>query len=254
MHMLHSALRTVGILLVVLIFTGCATRSISNSGYQDERKGMFRECPTPSSSEYSYRGELDELDVLGIGKDTEISNETIAEALASAKSVSIPRGGKVLLVQSGARIPDAEMTVAVEKNYHVSVFSGVPNSGIPKANYSNSLRLAAAQGGNDVIVAYWGVLESQRNDLDSKTVSWVPIVGSVIPDEDQVMRINLKVAVIDVATGAWDMFSPESYGDASWSSRISREASDQEQVRELKLKAYSAAAEQLKRRYEIAQR
>jgi hypothetical protein len=63
------------------------------------------------------------------------------------------------------------------------------------------------------------------------------------------MRIRLKVAVIDVRTGNWSMFSPEAYSDTALSARLNRGASDQEQVALLKEQAYKATAEQLVARY-----
>ena len=57
------------------------------------------------------------------------------------------------------------------------------------------------------------------------------------------MRIRLKVAVVDVATGSWSMFAPEAYVDRSLSASLDRGASDQEQVELLKGKGYQASAE-----------
>ena len=55
--------------------------------------------------------------------------------------------------------------------------------------------------------------------MSTKAVSWVPIVGGIIPDESQEMRIRLKIALIDVATGQWDAFSPKPIQDTSASAR-----------------------------------
>lgn len=46
------------------------------------------------------------------------------------------------------------------------------------------------------------------NRARNKVVSWVPILGALVPDENQRMRIRLKVALIDVKSGKWEMFSP----------------------------------------------
>jgi hypothetical protein len=73
-------------------------------------------------------------------------------------------------------------------------------------------------------------------------LSWVPIVGSVVPDETQHMRIRLKVAVIDVRSGAWAMFVPAAFDDTSLSASLIRASSDQSQVAQLKAKGYEAAA------------
>lgn len=112
-----------------------------------------------------------------------------------------------------------------------------------------SLRLAAAKGGYEKIVAYWGILETAREGLGTKAVSWVPIIGGAVPDESQRMRIRLKVAIVDVKSGQWEMFVPDSLDDDSMSAHYTREASDQQQVALLKAKAYQLASEDVVKRY-----
>ncbi|HTO85751.1 MAG TPA: aminopeptidase, partial [Methylomirabilota bacterium] len=85
--------------------------------------------------------------------------------------------------------------------------------------------------------------------LPTKALSWVPIVGGVLPDENQRMRIRLKAAVIDVRTGRWEEFSPAPIDDNSLSGSYTRAASDQDQVALLKSKAYQQAAMQIVDRY-----
>ncbi len=116
-------------------------------------------------------------------------------------------------------------------------------------SYSKSLRLAAARGGNEVIVCYWGVLESASEKLATKTVSWVPGFNWMLPDEKQHMRIRLKVALVDVRTGDWAIFSPKPFDDDRISISPRRAATDQELVERLKLKAYEMAAKDLVDRY-----
>ena len=90
-------------------------------------------------------------------------------------------------------------------------FSDAPFSGIPPrpangtpekdGSYGERLRLAAAAGGYQHVMVYWGQLESLTTNGVTKAVSWVPIVGMAIPDESQQMRIRLKAAIVEVATG-----------------------------------------------------
>ena len=140
------------------------------------------------------------------------------------------------------------MVKAMEKYYHVSVFSGVPVAK-SDSNYALSLRLAAAKGGYEKIIAYWGLLETAQKGLGTKAVSWVPFVGGVIPDESQEMRIRLKVALVDVKSGQWDIFTPEPFHDSAISAQYMRESSDQGQVFMLKAKAYEAMVEDVIKRY-----
>ncbi len=146
------------------------------------------------------------------------------------------KGSAILLVQSGAELADPEMISALEKYYTVASFSGVPlpdatrNDVKAAAPYSQLFRMAAAKGGYETVIVYWGVLESASQGLGGKAISWVPIIGGIVPDETQHMRIRLMMAVIDTRTGQWESFSPEPFEDEATSNQHGRAASDQEQV------------------------
>ena len=233
------------LVLLAVVVAGCGERSISNSGYYaDSDRGYARQ-----SSPF-YKGELSEYNVLGIDPKATVSEAQIRDALAAKQRLAIPKGSAVMLVQSGAMIPDEVMVADLEKYYNVAVFTGVPEPGSTSADgYSKALRLAAARAGAGKILVYWGVLETGRQGLGTKVVSWVPFVGGLLPDETQRMRIRLKVAVVDVQTGQWEMFAPEPFEDADASGRYTRVSSDQAQVAVLKEKGYGAAVQDLVKRY-----
>jgi len=231
------------IALAVLTLSGCATRSISDSGYRGESAYMYKTSPNPL-----YKGELSEFQVIGIDPQVKVTQEEIDRTLESKQRLTLSKGSSIMLIQSGAMIPDEPMVKTLEKYYNVSVFSGIPASQAGQ-DYAMSLRLAAAKGGCERIVVYWGLLETARKGYATKAVSWTPLVGGAIPDENQQMRIRLKVAVVDVKDGRWEMFSPEPFEDAAVSARCTRESSDQGQVALLKNRAYEAAAEDLVKRY-----
>jgi hypothetical protein len=244
------------------LLAGCATksRSISNSGYRDDdHPSYFAPRVNGSDPGFTYRGELSEFDVLGITRGQLTSEQDIQHALDNAKAVKLNANSSILLIQSGAMFPDAPMVSELGKYFHVSPFSGVPpvsRRGFEIAtetrepgNFAQSLRLAAARGGNDIILCYWGVLESAKEDLATKDVSWVPLVGWMVPDERQHMRIRLKIALIDVRSGNWSVLSPEAFDDARVSASIRRGSKDQRQVELLKVKAYEASVKDLVQRY-----
>lgn len=238
--------------LALLLIAGCGTRSISDSGYSSDSSRGY-----PGASNPYYKGELSEFDVLGIDRTQKISEEDIQKSFDAKRPMTIPKGSSILLVQSGAVFPDDGMVRSLEKYYTVAAFTGVPNPNAlspasaidQRPPYFMVLRLAAAKGGYEKIVAYWGILETAREGLGTKAVSWVPFVGAAIPDENQRMRIRLKVAVVDVKSGQWEMFAPDSFDDDSMSALLTREYSDQAQVNLLKDKAYKIAAEDLVNRY-----
>ncbi len=234
------------VIIFLLFLSGCATRSISNSGYNQPGYYGGGRADNPF-----YKGELSEFDVLGIDAGKEITEQEIAVAASARKErLTLRKGDSILLIQSGAMIPDQDMSESADKYFMVSVFTGVPEQD-KKSNqsYAKSLRLAAAKAGIGKILVYWGVLESGTKNLATKTVSWVPIVGWALPDQTQEIRIRLKVALIDVKTGQWEIFVPRVFEDTAYSASLNRESSDQQQVALLKTKAYQAAIEGTLARY-----
>jgi hypothetical protein len=215
--------------VLALLLAGCETRSISNSGYED---------PYHWNGGAMYRGELSEFDILGAAPAQEATQTNIAKALETAAAPKIKRGDRLLLIQSGAMVPDNEMMDAAGIYFSLAPFSGTPPA--DKSGLAESLRLRAAQGGYHLILCYWGVLESAQEDREGKAVSWIPIAGSFVPDQKEQMRIRLKAILVDVATGNWTMLTPEVYSDAHYNSGLSRAESDQKLVMALKAKGYKS--------------
>ena len=244
-------LRLIALVGVLVLLFGCNVRSISNSGYG---AGQRESADNPF-----YRGELTEFDVLGIDLGKPVSEAEIGRELDRHQGIVLRKGDTLLLLQSGAPIPDDPMVRALGQFFSVTPFSGVPVAtpvqtasaapGTAAPSYATTLRLGAARSGASTIICYWGLLESGIENHVTKAISWVPIVGAAIPDQSQHMRIRLKVAVIDVRGGNWSTFAPEAYMDSALSASLNRAASDQEQVGLLKEQAYKAAAEQLVARY-----
>ncbi len=222
-----------GVLAVAL--SGCTrTRSISNSGYTE---------PGPRGAHVQAR-ELSEFDVLGLQRTGAVTDQEIQQALDAASRVRVRKGSSMLVIQSGAYQPDSPMAQALAKHVNVVPFNGQSDSVARDAgsSYAKALRLAAARAGCETVLCYWGTLESARRNLETKSVSWVPVVGWMLPDEKQYMRIRLKMALVDVRSGNWTMFSPEAFDSKSLSSMFNKEASDQGQVEKLKRLAYETAA------------
>lgn len=245
------------LLAAFALMAGCTTtRSISKSGYHDPEAG-YQFAPRGSSDPgFAYRGELSEFEVLGVARDRHAFEEDIQQALANARPVKLKSGATLLLIQSGAMFPDAGMVTNLSRHFMVVPFSGVPTQkgtgtgdDDTDFSFSKSLRLAAARGGAETILCYWGILESAQEHIATKTVSWVPVVGWFVTDERQHMRIRLKLALIDVRTGNWSVLSPPAFDSKamSWSPR--REVADQKLVERLKQKAYTTAVENLIHQY-----
>ena len=245
------------LILALALLAGCSTtRSISNSAYHEgDSSSGFAPRPNGSDSGFQYRGELSEFDVLGITRNDTATEADIQRTLASAKPVRIKPGASILLVQSGAIFPDGPMVNELSKHFRVVPFTGVPPASrrtddgqferYDAGDFSKSLRLAAARGGCETILCYWGILESRNAELATKTVSWVPVMNWLVPDESEHMRIRLKLALVDVRTGDWSVLSPNSFEDSRISRSPRRGVADQKLVESLKRQAYESGTKEL---------
>ena len=261
-----KTIQLVALSFCLALFAGCATttRSLSNSGYREPgSRTYFPPRQNDSDPGFEYRGELSEFDVLGITRTETATDADIEKALAAAKRIRLKSGDSILLVQSGAIFPDAPMVNELSKHFRVVPFTGVPPATrrgtdgqferYDAGDFSKSLRLAAARGGCETILCYWGILESANARLVTKTVSWVPIAEWLIPDETQHMRIRLKLALVDVRTGDWAVLSPNAIEDSKLTVGPRRGIADQKLVERLKQKAYESGAKKLLSQYtEIA--
>jgi hypothetical protein len=265
-HAKRSWLQLTGAVVLCAMLIGCAkTRSISNvngPGAPESSRAWSagnpgRPGPTGQADPgFEYQGELNEFDVLGLDRTRMATEDEIAQALERAVNIKLSAGSRIMLVQSGAVLPDGAMIAEMEKHFRVVPFSGVPlrqrtatdPEPTESSSYSKNLRLAAARAGAETIVCYWGALESARRRMETKTVSWVPIAGWLVPDESQQMRIRLKLALIDVRSGSWQVVAPEPFTDKAWSTHFTRGSSDLHQVESLKQKAYEAGAKALAQR------
>jgi hypothetical protein len=238
-------------IMLGVLLTGCGHRAFSISHSQYKPQSSYGQHPMSragSDPDFDYKGELSEFDVLGITRGELASEAQIRQTLDNSTTVKLPPGSAVLLIQSGAFIPDAPMVTELSKEFRVIPFSGVPplRAGrVDAESYSKSLRLTAARAGAEAIVCYWGMLESESQHLVTKTVSWVPVVNWIVPDEKQHMRIRLKIALIDVRTGKWAVISPQSFESERISTSPTRGAVDQKQVGRLKEKAYQQSAKEV---------
>lgn len=226
--------------LVVWLLAGCESRSISDSGYHGGRGGSYY-------GRGGYEGELAESDVVGapVNPGGTVSEADIQRALHGSRPVHAAPGTSLIVVQSGAQTPDDAMLQALNRRYQVQPFSGLPSAQSERTEYSKRLRLAAAQGGIAHILCYWGTLESARENQVTKAVSWVPIAGNFVPDENQQMRINLHAVLIDVATGHWSPYTGKPAEDTALSAQVLRGSSDQKQVAKLKAAAYASLVDEL---------
>jgi len=203
---LLRGVRHLALLLTTLAAAACASRSISDPslGYGRNR---------------TYAGELSEFQVVG----TEPGDTT------QHGDVVLRRGQRLLVVQSGAAFPDERLLGLLGAHFEVGAASGIPNEALGR----EGMRHAAARGGFDAIVAYWGVLESSERATPGAVASWVPIAGWFVPDSKHRVRIRLRAVVVDTETGRWKQLRPAPIEDERHTSMASREYVDSDQVEAL---------------------
>lgn len=191
--------------------------------------------------------EIDEMDLLGSqGKTNEADIQSALRGGRSAGGVQARPGSALLVVQSGASAPDSIMIATVEKSYRVFPFSGVAAADRHRdGSLGRDLRLAAARSGCTHVLCYWGKLESIKEDAVTKTVSWVPIVGGLIPDEQRLTRLRVRAVLLDVNTGRAVTFNPPAAENAAISADLWRSESHDKQTYALKTRAYTGLVAQL---------
>ncbi len=201
---------------------GCATRSISNTA-----------MPYPGQNT-TYRGELSEFDVLGVG-DSGWMQRYMQDKTADSP-VRLNPGARVLLLQSGAMLPDPGLEAAMREHYEVTSASGIP-AGWTQAG--EGLRGVALRGGFDAVVACWGTLESSTGEVSAS--AWIPVIGLFLPSEDLHMRLRMRFLCMETRTGRWTTFCSSPAVSVRRASVASRVQVDAEQVLELKEQGYSIA-------------
>lgn len=207
------------VLLSIMVMTGCTSqRSISYH---------------PGNENWSYRGELSQMEV--------IAALSAAEAAKADQAVTLPTSGRLILIQSGQALPDPQAIAALPPGIEVLPFSGIPAPSSAGVGW----RQAARAGDVQTVVVYWGTIETSRVDLATKVISWTPVTAW-IPDEEQRMRVAVSAVVADIASGRWRLVTAASEPTQSSSSFFSRDAEDRRQIAELKREAFAKLGEVLR--------
>jgi hypothetical protein len=228
---------------IAIFLIGCA-----NENTTDYRRADFSSRKPLKSHHAGY--ELSDTDVIGASAQAP-TDEDIRRTLDRAARVEIQPGETVLVLQSGEPVPDARMVSELNKHFRAVPFSGIRSDWSSGAStsgsdfYAKALRFAAAQAGATKILCFWGSLEVAHHDLSTKTITWLPVVDIFVPDQKDRVRVHLKMAVVDVRSGAWNLSRTEPQEAQLVSTGWGREHTDTIQVRDLKQKSYEIAVNSL---------
>lgn len=206
-------------------------------------------------------GHLTEQDVLDINPKQEVTEDDIQDAIKAASSgtFTLTPGDRIILVQSGATVPDSVMQEAMMSHYQVAVYSGIapikPRPKLarkgetpletPEPNYIKTLRLAAAKARQDKIIVYWGYLELGKLDNDNKSIVWQRYLSGDIPSSTKQLRYLVRFALVDVKTGMWTMYSSINHQDEYVQTTFKSYENDIVQVNRVKDASYRLAAQNL---------
>jgi hypothetical protein len=235
--------RIIPAVLAVTFLIGCAHENTTD--YRRVDYGSRKPLKTYGSG----GNELADADVLGASAVAP-TDEDIRSTLDRAARVELKQGEPVLVVQSGEPVPDSRMVVELNKHFRAIPYSGIRSDWIhgnstTEPDYAKALRFAAAQAGAEKILVYWGSLEVARHDLSTKTVTWLPVVDIFVPDQKNNVRVFLKIALVDVRSGAWTVFRTEPQEAQMVSTGWAREHVQSPEVRRLQQKSYVVAVNSL---------
>ncbi|MES2706879.1 MAG: hypothetical protein V4726_09790 [Verrucomicrobiota bacterium] len=195
---MKSAPRIVSLLAsTALLFTSsCESTSLSNPGGS------------------GHGGDLSLYELTGDKPNAQVSEKDIAAALGG-RSGSLPRrGGKILLVQSGAHQPDGELSAAFQPLSQAVPWNGesqrTANSEKDKTagSIGRRLRLVAAQQGCSHVVVVFGEIQSASQDLPTgSVVGWIPIVGDILPGEHSGTRLFAQALILETASPRYSIIT-----------------------------------------------
>lgn len=176
-------------------------------------------CTSTSLSNPGGSGHGEDLNLYELTGDkpqAQVTERDIAAALGS-RSGSLPvRGGKILLVQSGAHQPDQELAEAFRPLGQIVEWNGqAQEPGSQEKNdkrfggaIGRRLRLVAAQQGCTHVVVVFGEIQSAARDLPTDAVvGWIPIVGSLVPGEVSGTRLFAQALVMEVASPRYSVIT-----------------------------------------------
>lgn len=180
-------------------------------------------CSTTSLSDPAGRGHNQDLNLYELTGDrpqAKVSESDIRAALGGRTGTLPRRGGKVLLVQSGAHQPDEELTKAFGLLSQSVSWTGLSQETEVREKETGKekdqsagvigrrLRLVAAQQGCSHVVVVFGEIQSVSKSLPTDSlVGWIPVVGDIIPGEHSGTRLFAQALVLETASPRYSVIT-----------------------------------------------
>ncbi len=207
-------------------------------------------CATTSLSDPDGRGhsaDLDLYDLTGQSRKTGVSEADIAAARRGGGRVgSLPRkGARVLLVQSGAYQPDKELLAAFQPYCQPVMWDGratelseAEKKSGGGGSMGRRLRLAAAQQDCSHVIVVFGEIQSESRELATSAVSWVPVVGHIIPSEHSGTRLLVQGLIMETASPRYAMAAAAPRETSGITTDAGSSGVNGRRARQLKAEAY----------------
>lgn len=210
-HIMQNNTKLVNLLFISvfsLLLVGCSSeKTVKNAAYTASK---------------TVHPQLTDKDIFDEELDKEITDYDIQEAAYQARNgFYVPVNSSIILVKSGATVPDAYMQSELAKFYRISTYNGFANTKRPSNrkkskdtenafnnNYMRQLRLIAAKGGQSTIIVYWGTVEKAVLNEKTNLFDWSPYDGTKLQTDTKLLRYLLRFTLVDVITGNWSTYSP----------------------------------------------
>lgn len=211
-------------------------------------------CRSTSLSDPSGRGhghDLSLYELTGQAGGDNVTEAQIASARrAGGRTGSLPpRGAKVLLVQSGAHQPDDELISAYRPYCQPVIWDGRAPGGNEERKTSGGavgrkLRLVAAEQGCSHVIVIFGEIQSDSHALPTKAVTWVPVVGHIVPSERSGTRLVAQALILETGSGRYLTVAARTQQTSGVTTEEGAYGVDSRRSLRLKAKAYPDLAAQ----------
>ncbi len=203
-------------------------------------------CVTTSLSDPNGRGHGSDLDLHSLtGIDDRNTGEAAIAAATDRRGTLPARGARILLVQSGAYQPDAELVAAFRPFCDPVLWDGQraeTENDAPDRGAGRRLRLAAARQGCSHVVVVLGEIQSDSRALPTAALTWVPIAGDIIPGQISGTRLVARALVMETRADRWQLLDAAPRETRGLQSEYGRGTVNGRRAARLKAQAYPELA------------
>jgi hypothetical protein len=106
------------------------------------------------------------------------------------------------------------------------------------ATLSRRLRLAAAQQRCSHVIVVFGEIQSDSRSLPTRAVSWVPVVGGLVPSRHSGTRLLAQALIMETATSRFTLAAAAPQQTSGITTKSGGEGINSRRALKLKIAAY----------------